>query len=127
MSMPISDRAVALVLLCLALTACDERAGAPKGPFASHSGEGGGVADCAVGGSVDWARNCPVEQDGDILTLRHADGGFRRFRIVKDGRGLETADGAERSSVAVIGKGQIELSVGQDRYRMPATIAATAR
>lgn len=123
MSMPISERVAGIGLLCLALTACDEGAALPKGPFASRNGERDGVADCAVGGTADWHRNCSVEQDGDILTIRHADGGFRRFRIVKDGHGLVAADGAEQASVAVMGKGRIELSVGRDHYRMPATIA----
>jgi len=64
-----------------------------------------------------------VERDGDLLTLRHSDGGFRRLRIVRDGRGVITADGAELVTVNMADKGQIELSIGGEGYRLPATVA----
>lgn len=60
--------------------------------------------------------------DGTILVLGRDDAGFRRFRITSDGHGVVVADGAEPAHVSVIDSGMIEVAVGQDRYRLPATI-----
>ena len=57
-----------------------------------------------------------------VLTIRHPDGGFRRLRITADGRGVIAADGAEPARVSVIGPADIEVAVGGDRYRLPATV-----
>lgn len=108
----------AVPLLGMMLLGCD---GGPA------SGVGAMRVECAIGKNGGWARNCPVERAGDMLTLRHPDGGFRRFRIVHDGRGLIAADGAEQGKLAIMDKGRIELAVGDDRYRLPATIAQGAR
>lgn len=105
-------------LLCLALSACGEASVVGNG-----SEPDDGRAECAIGPEADWARDCLVERDGKLLTLRHTDGGFRRFRIVDDGHGLVPADGAEQAKVKIVGQGRIEVSVGGDRYRLPATIA----
>jgi len=119
MSMPTSDRIARAGLLCLALAACDRQsAGATD---AKSSGQA--IADCAIGSKQGWARTCRVEQAGSILTFRHADGGFRRFTVLEDGRGLAAADGAEPATVTIVSKGQIEVSAGGDRYRLPAMIA----
>lgn len=81
---------------------------------------------CALGSDTEFAEKCDVErvQNGDRreLVLRHPDGGFRRFEIVTDGRGLIAADGAEQAVVTPLADGRIQLSVGDDRYRIPATI-----
>lgn len=82
-----------------------------------------GKADCRIGGAEEWARDCTVEREGEILTIRHADGGFRRFRVLADGRGLEAADGAEPAVVKIVGNQRIEVAAGADRYRLPARIA----
>lgn len=124
MSMRISERLAGAGLLCLMLVACD---GAATTPAASATGQGAGLADCAIGAGARWNRNCSVEREGDVLTFRHGDGGFRRFRIVRDGHGLVAADGAEKAHITVVGKGQIEVAVAQDRYRLPATIADTIK
>ena len=119
MSMRISDKIAGAGLLCLALAACDSE------PVASGYSSHQAVADCAIGPAAGWTRSCRAEQEGALLTLRHADGGFRRFTILDDGRGLAAADGAEPANVAIIDKGQIEIGVGGDRYRLPATVAGT--
>ncbi|WP_313808954.1 hypothetical protein [Sphingobium sp.] len=103
--------------LCLALTACGRPSGSGDMTAMSQA------VPCAIGAGSAWSRDCAVERDRDILTVRHADGGFRRFRIVRDGRGVVPADGAEQAGILVMGKGEIELSVGQDRYRLPARLA----
>ena len=82
-----------------------------------------GKADCRIGGAEEWASDCMVERAGEMLTIRHGDGGFRRFRVLADGRGLEAADGAEVAVVKIVGDQQIEVAAGADRYRLPAQIA----
>lgn len=81
---------------------------------------------CALGSETDFSEKCDVErvQNGEKreLVMRHPDGGFRRFEIVTDGRGLVAADGAEEAVVTPLSDGRIQLSVGDDRYRIPATI-----
>lgn len=71
-------------------------------------------------------RGCSVEQAstprGLVLTLRNPDGGFHRLLATRDGRGLVAADGAVPARVAVVGADLIEVAVGDDRYRLPATV-----
>ena len=57
-----------------------------------------------------------------MLVIHHPDGGFRRLLVTTDGRGVVTADGSDQASVAVIDPGTIEVAVGDDRYRLPATV-----
>lgn len=129
MSMRISEALAGAGLACLALAGCDGGDGTAADQQSTFSSvrSTGGVADCAIETTTDWSRSCPVERSGDLVTLRHPDGGFRRFHVVKDGRGLVAADGAEQATVTVLGKDQIELSVGEDRYRLPATMAAVVQ
>lgn len=116
---PIPRLAAVAALFCMGLTGC--------------KGESGKIAsdarriECAVGASGGWSRTCAIEKDGDILTVRHEDGGFRRLQLIHDGRGMIAADGAESAKVAIMDRHRIELSVGNDRYRFPATIAQAAR
>ena len=88
--------------------------------------EADNLIECALSGDPGFARECLVEQsqvDGEtILVVRHPDGGFRRFAVTGDGRGVATADGAQRAEVS-LHDGGIEVAVGTDRYRFPATIA----
>ena len=85
--------------------------------------------DCAAG-SAAFARDCTVERtesaEGLILTVRRADNGFHRLLVVKDGRGVVAADGAESAKVTLVGDGRIEVAIGGDRYRLPATVKAKA-
>ena len=80
---------------------------------------------CAVGGSADMAEVCAIdrsEQDGTLyLVVRHPDGAFRRFEVLTDGRGLATADGAQVAET-MLDNGQLEVTVGEDRDRFPATV-----
>ena len=81
---------------------------------------------CALSGASNFTFDCSLDRmesaDGTVLVLGKADGGFRRFRITTDGRGIVTADGAEPASVQLLEDGLIEVTVGQDRYRLPATV-----
>lgn len=119
----------ALVLLG-ALAGCGEQAPSTQrqaGAVAEAEPVDDGKADCALNGSHEWAHDCAVERAGKMLTLRHPNGGFRRFRVLDDGRGLEAADGAESAKLTILDDRRIEVVAGSDRYRLPAQIGATSR
>ena len=61
-----------------------------------------------------------------LLTVRHPDGGFRRLQVVKDGRGLIAADGADVATVTPLGPREVEVLLSGDRYRLPATVKQPA-
>lgn len=79
---------------------------------------------CAVSGSGELKPVCAVERhrsaEGLTFLVRHPDGGFRRFAVVSDGRGLVVADGAQVAVTRLEGD-RLDLSVGPDRYLFPAT------
>jgi hypothetical protein len=103
----------------LLLAACSQ---APEEPPVDEEN----LVDCALAGAMDFARDCAVERtlEGEalVLVVRHPDGSFRRFEVLADGRGLAAADGADRAQITLEGEG-IAVTVGQDRYRFPATVA----
>ena len=87
--------------------------------------EDDGMILCARGDAA-LTRSCSVEQtqgpDGLVLTIRHPDGGFHRFLATRDGRGVVAADGAEQAQVDIHGSDGIDVALGGDRYRLPATV-----
>ncbi|KHS48295.1 hypothetical protein [Novosphingobium subterraneum] len=102
------------LLICGVLAACSKAEDAPKGR----------VIDCAVGGSAKFLPECFVEDSRvggkRFLTVRHKAGGFRRFEMVNDGRGVVSADGADEATAQWSSQGVLEVSVAGDRYRFPA-------
>jgi len=90
--------------------------------------EDNGEIVCAHQGSSDFARLCTVDREqganGLVLTVRHPDGAFHRLLVTKDGRGVIAADGAEKAVVTILDKDSIEVALGGDRYRLPATVQA---
>jgi hypothetical protein len=78
--------------------------------------------ECALRESEAFVRECALELEGDLLTVRHPDGGFRRLRITDDGRGVAAADGAFPATVEVVAGNRIEVGLDGDRYRLPATV-----
>jgi len=90
-----------------------------------------GLISCAVSGASVFSARCQVEtartKEGLILTLRHPDGGFRRLLVVKDGRGVIAADGADAALVKPIADNLIEVALAGDTYRLPATVKGTAK
>ena len=124
MSMRTFDRQVLAVSILLALAGCSGES-TPSDPASVADVEDPRVS-CALAGEAEFTEQCDVErvQNGDRreLVMRHPDGGFRRFEIVTDGRGLVAADGSEEAVVTPLADGRIQLSVGPDRYRIPATI-----
>jgi hypothetical protein len=118
MSTRISD-SLALVLL---LSACGREGAQANTATAAPGSE---AIECALAGATSFTHGCAVEpvrsESGLQLVVRHPDGGFRRFDVLTDGHGLATADGAQVATIAMTEVG-IEVTVGTDRYRFPATI-----
>lgn len=111
---------VAAGLALLPLAACSAEAPAPDPES---------LIECALAGAGSFARDCAVERSkeagSEVLTVRHPDGGFRRFALTGDGRGLVSADGADRALVSPQAS-SIEVVVGTDRYRFPSSMVSHA-
>jgi len=128
MSTPISKYAAATLLLA-SLAGCGGDIAVPteqaKTDAAEQAARDGKIA-CALAGSPTFERTCTAEQitgpNGKMLVIRHTDGGFRRFNILADGRGLAPADGFDETRIRVLDANMIELSSGDDKYRLPAQI-----
>lgn len=77
---------------------------------------------CAIGGA-EYADVCTIDRvaaaDGTLLTIRHPDGGFRRLRLSADGRSVTAADGALPAQIIARSDTEIEVAVGDARYRLP--------
>ena len=113
----------------LALAACGSKSSLEQAESeAAEDAALGGKIECALAGSTTFERNCTTETvSGDearILVVRHPDGGFRRFNILTDGRGLAPADGFDETKVKLLSDGMIEVTSGDDSYRLPAAIKA---
>lgn len=129
--MPISKPFLVL-LATLSLCACskdDAEALRDAENEAAEQAALDGKVECALAGAASFERSCTTERiagtNGQILMIRHADGGFRRFRILTDGRGLAPADGFDETKIKLIENGMIEVSSGDDKYRLPAQIKGT--
>ena len=128
MSTPISKYA-AVTLLLASLAGCGRDGSVPIAQAEKDAGDQAardGMIACALAGADTFERTCTTEQiaapDSKMLVIRHADGGFRRFTILTDGRGLAPADGFDETRIRVLGANRIELSSGDDKYRLPAQI-----
>ncbi len=116
-------RPLSALLLTLALAGCHKHRGDAIADAAAH----GAVVPCALAGAKTFKPECAVERttaadDGLMLVMHHPDGGFRRLLVTTDGRGVVTADGSDQATVAVLDPGTIEVTVGDDRYHLPATV-----
>lgn len=118
-------------LLLLAIAGCGDGSDNDKAirdaeKAADNDAAEGGRIECALAGSTSFVRTCTADRisgpSGQILVLRHPDGGFRRFQVLTDGRGLAPADGFDETHIKVLDNGTIELSSGDDKYRLPARI-----
>lgn len=117
-----------LLLVPLALLAAcggpaDPPAAPTNGAAAPPPGEPDNRIECQPAGATAFARACTVESAegprGRILTLRKADGGFRRLLVGRDGA-LSAADGAEAARVTPRGPAGTDVEIGGDRFRLPA-------
>lgn len=106
------------LLLVAGLAGCGDRAA----PTYGVTQDEGNRIECRFGGNAQFERSCTFEREGGaILVIRKPDGGFRRLRIVADGRGVIAADGAEPARVTILASDQIEVEIGGDHFRLPAT------
>ena len=119
-------RNAAAFVLLLPLLACGGEA-----PGDDPMARGAERIECAVGRAQSFEPGCTLERsasaEGLTLTIRKPDGGFRRLLVTGDGRGVTAADGAEPAIVSVAGENRIEVAIGGDRYRLPATVRAGAQ
>jgi len=113
----------------LLLAACGT--GAPpaqdsNGAAAPPPGAPDNRIECKVAGAAVFERACTVESatgpNGRVLTIRKADGGFRRLLITSDGHGVVAADGAEPARVMLLPDHRIEVAIGGDRFRLPVMV-----
>jgi hypothetical protein len=127
MSTPTSRGLLALALL--ALTAGCHRP--PPGPDKDGNRveqpiaakEDDSKIPCATAGGDMTDDGCTVETAADgTLIVRNPDGGFHRLRPTSDGSAVVAADGAERAQVMIVDGNTLEVAIGEDRYRLPATI-----
>ncbi|WP_151954197.1 hypothetical protein [Sphingomonas sp. EC-HK361] len=129
--MRISDASSRLLLASVAL-AVTSGCGRPKPDDAAvtkvetQARADAGEVLCARG-DAPLAKVCSLAraQDGHglFLTIAFPDGGFRRFVIPNDGTGIAAADGAERAEVTTPAPDRVDVAIGGDRFRLPATIA----
>jgi hypothetical protein len=79
---------------------------------------------CALNGAKRFERKCLPQwtesDEGRVLVLRAPDGGFRRLLLTGDGRGFVAADGAEPAEIGRYDDKLIQVTIGEDRYRLPA-------
>ena len=84
--------------------------------------------DCRLTEARAFEQICTVERidspDGPVLVARGPDGGFRRLLIVRDGRGVIAADGAEPVEVRPAGGGHVDVAAVGMVYRLPAKVTA---
>jgi hypothetical protein len=120
-------RIAAFALLLLAACGSAERSAVQSnGAAAPTLGEADNRIDCRSAGEAAFTRSCSIESadgpGGRILTIRKADGGFRRLRVTSDGTGVAAADGAEQAHVSLAPDQRLEVEIGGDRFLLPARI-----
>lgn len=98
-------------------------AGCSAGAEQPQAEPGAERIECALGEGAEFSATCLVERSAvegaRLLTVRHPDGGIRRFEQVDDGRGLIAADGADEAKLNFADE-VLEVTVANDRYRFPA-------
>ena len=112
---------VSLTVAILALAACGPRSGRE-----AMAGADDNRIECRLANSPQFDRFCTIEfgesEQGRTLVVRRPDGGFRRLIVTRDGRGVAAADGAETAQVTLIDDERIEVAIGGDTFRHPATV-----
>ena len=114
MSLRISSAIVCL----LVASACSQ-----GGEVQAQAEEGADAIECAIGPGSDFGPDCMVERttagETQVVVVRHANGGFRRFEQLPGGAGLAAFDGADVVKQTLEGD-TLVVEVGGDRYRFPA-------
>jgi hypothetical protein len=94
----------------LLLAACSEKA-----PDPVAQADPADRVQCAIGDAA-LAPDCAVARDGNLFTVRHADGSFRRFEIDENGD-FGAADGAEDVTGSRLPDGSVDVRIGEAHYR----------
>lgn len=91
-----------------------------NGAAAPPPGEPDNRIECRPAGAAAFERACTVDEAvtarGRVLTIRKADGGFRRLLLTNDGN-FVAADGAQPAHTNQLQDGQFEVEIGGDRFR----------
>lgn len=110
-------------LLAACAGSSDPNAPQGNGAAAPPPGQPDNRIDCRPAEAATFARACTVDgadsPHGRVLTIRKADGGFRRLLVAPDG-GISAADGAEPAHIIWRGAGATEVEIGGDHFRLPA-------
>jgi hypothetical protein len=118
-------RRLFLLLPLALLVSCSSRSAVESnGAAAPSPGEPDNRIECRPAFDTAFTHSCTVETADRIITIRKADGGFRRLRMTDDGTGVAAADGAEQAHVSLLPDRRIEVEIGGDRFRLPARIQA---
>ena len=131
MSLRISSAAFLVLALVLALAACSSGGGADGNAAQGAKGASEAPASvaCALAGTRSFTAQCGLERASiagqAIITLRHPDGGFRRLIELDGGKRFAAADGSDEVAIEANGA-EIEVTLGEDHYLMPAPGAADA-
>ena len=108
------------LLPCLALAACSSG----EVPDETAVASGDQRLTCAIGPGSDFSDSCSsqkIEREGEtIYRVNHPGGGFRLFTLAEDGGGMVPYDGAG-SAFNTLDGDVLEVQVGEDRYRFPAS------
>jgi hypothetical protein len=126
------SKALCGTLLLSALAGCggDTPSSPQSETEAASQARAGGKVECALAGLADFERTCSTEQiaanGATMLVIRHPDGGFRRFNVLNDGRGLAPSDGFDETRIRLLDGSLIELTSGDDKYRLPAEIKSSS-
>lgn len=90
--------------------------------------EGPEHVECALGPGTTFAKDCAIERSRDggtyKMILRHPDGGFRRLEVDASNT-IVSADGADAAEIVLNGA-VADVTVGEDRYRIPLEARAPA-
>lgn len=92
-----------------------------NGAAAPPPGQPDNRIECRPAGAASFARACTLDSAptarGNVLTIRKADGGFRRLLETNDGHFL-AADGAQQAHATRLRDGRMEVEIGGDRFRI---------
>ena len=112
-----------LALLAACAGSSDPNAPQGNGAAAPPPGQPDNRIECQPAGAASFERAGTVDvadtSHGPVLTIRKADGGFRRLLVAPDGA-ISAADGAEAAHIISRGAGAVEVEIGGDRFRLPA-------
>lgn len=111
-------RQATAISVALALTLVGACTAQGESTEAARNGDGIIVTVmCAPAGASEYSAECSIEREGNQLTIRHANGTFRRFVLDDEGR-IAPADGADALDVTDGPEGFVDLRIAGDRYRL---------